>query len=255
MNHPAIPRTLEGRRVLVTGGGVGIGLGVVRHLASAGAQVALTTHSRSADDIVQALMEEGHQVIGRRLDATNSGEVDVVVDDLSSRLGGIDVLVNNAGGLLGRHRVAETSDEHWDAVWRVNVSSVFYVSRAALRHLGEGGRIINISSLAGENGGGNGSGAYATSKAAVDGFTRALAKEVAPAGITVNSIAPGLILDTPFHETYTPAADQEKIIAGIPVGRPGYPADVAAAAEYFARHDSGFVTGTVLDLNGGVHFS
>ncbi|WP_147917175.1 SDR family NAD(P)-dependent oxidoreductase [Ruania zhangjianzhongii] len=252
MEHP---QTLTGRRVIVTGGGVGIGLGIVRQFAAAGAQVALTTHSRAATDVVQTLAGGGLTVIGAQLDATDSAQVNTVVDDLAANLGGLDVVVNNAGGLVGRHTFAETSDEHWATVWSVNVTSAFYVSRAGLRHLGEGGRIINISSLAGENGGGNGSGPYATSKAAVDGLTRALAKEVAPAGITVNSIAPGLILDTPFHETFTPKAAQQQTIAGIPVGRPGYPADVATAAEYFARLDSGFVTGTVLDLNGGVHFS
>lgn len=249
------PQTLTGRRVIVTGGGIGIGLGIVRHFAAAGARVALTAHSRSADDVVQALSSEGFRVLGARLDATDSAAVDAVIDDLAERLGGLDVVVNNAGGLLGRHTIAETTDEHWARVWNVNVSSTFYVSRAALRYLGNGGRVINISSLAGENGGGNGSAPYATSKAAVDGFTRAMAKEVAAAGITVNSIAPGLILDTPFHETFTPKAAQEQTIAGIPVGRPGYPVDVATAAEYFARLDSGFVTGTALDLNGGVHFS
>ncbi|CAM3302737.1 SDR family NAD(P)-dependent oxidoreductase [Occultella aeris] len=254
-SNPPLPRTLEGRHVIVTGGGVGIGLGIVRRFAAAGARVALTTHSRSADDVVAQLADEGLDVLGLRFDATDSEQVTAAVDLLADRLGGLDVVVNNSGGLLARHTIAETSDVHWDAVWRVNVSSTFYVSRAALRHLGEGGRIINISSLAGSNGGGNGSAPYATAKAAVDGFTRALAKEIAPHGITVNAIAPGLILDTPFHETFTPPADQEKTIASIPVGRAGFPDDVAAAAEYFARDDSAFVTGTVLDLNGGVHFS
>uniref|UniRef100_UPI003F85EE22 SDR family NAD(P)-dependent oxidoreductase n=1 Tax=Actinosynnema sp. TaxID=1872144 RepID=UPI003F85EE22 len=175
MSTTSTPQTLTGRRALVTGGGVGIGLGVVRRMAEAGARVALTTHSRSADEVVAALAADGLDVVGVQLDATDSAAVDRVVDGVAERLGGLDVVVNNAGGLLARTPVAECTDEHWDRVWRLNVSTVFYVSRAALRHLGEGGRVINISSLAGLNGGGNGSGAYATSKAAVDGFTRALA--------------------------------------------------------------------------------
>ncbi|UFU01903.1 SDR family oxidoreductase [Ruania suaedae] len=248
-------QTLTGRRVIVTGGGIGIGLGITRRFAQAGAKVAITTHSRPAEGVIEALADEGIEVIGSRLDARDSGEVDRAIDDLTGRLGGLDVLVNNAGGLVARHPVAQMPDEHWEAVMTLNVTSVFYASRAALRHLGEGGRILTITSLAGKNGGGNGASAYATAKAALDGFTRALAKEVAASGITVNAIAPGLILDTPFHETFTPVEAQQQQIAAIPVGRAGYPDDVAAAAEFYARADSGFTTGTSLDLNGGVHFS
>lgn len=247
--------SLHGRRVLVTGGAVGIGLGIVRGLVQAGASVAFTAHSRSAAEMVQTLAEEGITAIGAQLDATDSAATDRAVDELSAQLGGLDVVVNNAGGIVGRHEIAATSDEHWASVWAVNVTSTFYVTRAALRHLGEGGRVVNISSLAGSNGGGNGSASYATAKAAIDGFTRALAKEIAPRGITVNAIAPGLILDTPFHATFTPQADQDKQIAGIPVGRPGYPADICAAVEYFANVNSSFATGVVLDLNGGVYFT
>ncbi|WP_159622094.1 SDR family NAD(P)-dependent oxidoreductase [Ruania rhizosphaerae] len=247
--------TLAGRRVIVTGGGVGIGLGIARRFARAGAQVAITTHSRPVQEVIDALAAEGVDVIGTQLDARSSAEVDRVVDDLTAQLGGLDVLVNNAGGLVARHPVAQMPDELWEQVMTLNVTSVFYASRAALRHLSEGGRILTISSLAGKNGGGNGSAAYATAKAALDGFTRALAKEVAPQGIAVNAIAPGLILDTPFHETFTPVEAQRQQIAGIPVGRAGYPDDVAAAAEFYARADSGFTTGTSLDLNGGAYFS
>ncbi|SEE22127.1 3-oxoacyl-[acyl-carrier protein] reductase [Ruania alba] len=241
--------------MIVTGGGVGIGLGITRRFARAGARVAITTHSRPARGVVEALAADGIEVIGAQLDARDSAEVDRVVDDLTAQLGGLDVLVNNAGGLIARHPIAQMSDEHWHQVMTLNVTSVFYASRAALRHLGDGGRILTISSLAGKNGGGNGSAAYATAKSALDGFTRALAKEAAPAGITVNAIAPGLILDTPFHETFTPPEAQQHTIDGIPVGRAGYPDDVAAAAEFYARADSGFTTGTSLDLNGGAFFS
>lgn len=247
-------RTLEGRKVLVTGGGVGIGRGIVRHFAEAGALVAFTTNSRDPGSAASALSSLGLKTIAMRLDATRSEDVNEVVNEAADRLGGIDVVVNNAGGLVGRRKLLDMSDDHWSAVWNVNVTSTIYVTRAALNHLGSGGRVLNISSLAGRNGGGDGAVAYATAKAAIDGFTRALAKEVAAKGITVNAIAPGLILDTPFHDTFTPAEDRASIIAGIPAGRAGFPPDVAAAAEYFARSDSGFTTGVVLDLNGGAFF-
>ena len=114
-----------------------------------------------------------------------------------------------------------------------------------------GGRIVLISSTAAYTGGGPGASAYAAAKAGMNGFTLALAKELAPRGITVNAVAPGLILDTPFHETFTPPEAQESSVARIPVGRPGYPSDVAAAVVYLASEEASFVTGEVLKVSGG----
>jgi 3-oxoacyl-[acyl-carrier protein] reductase len=145
-------------------------------------------------------------------------------------------------------------DAHWQDVLAVNMSSAFYSSRAALAHLPEGGRIVNMSSSAAFNGGGAGCVAYATSKAAVIGFTRALAKEVAPRRITVNAVAPGLILDTPFHERFTPATVQDRIIGAIPLGRAGEPADVASAVRWLCSPGAAWITGEVVQINGGQHF-
>jgi 3-oxoacyl-[acyl-carrier protein] reductase len=142
-------------------------------------------------------------------------------------------------------------DDHWHAVLDVNLTSMFLVTRAVLAHMPDGGRIISISSQAGQNGGGPGAVAYAAAKAGMDGMTRGLAKELGPRRITVNSIAPGFIGETPFQETHTPADAQRAAIAGIPVGRPGVPADVAAAAVYLASDGAGFVDGAVIDVNGG----
>ncbi|GAB3398119.1 SDR family oxidoreductase [Humibacter soli] len=239
------------RTVLVTGGATGIGLGIAEAFADEGAHVAITTHERP----VPTALSEREGVVSSRMDATTPDEVTRVIDQLAQSLGGrIDVLVNNAGGLVDRVAVAEMSDDHWHRVIDLNLTSVFSCVRAALPHMTEGGRIISISSLAAHNGGGSGATAYAAAKAGVEGLTRALAKELGPRGIAVTAIAPGLILETPFHERFTPLADQQATIAGIPIGRPGVPADVAEAALYLASAPGSFASGAVVALNGGAAF-
>jgi 3-oxoacyl-[acyl-carrier protein] reductase len=157
--------------------------------------------------------------------------------------------------MVGRVPFAEMSDEHWHKVIDVNLSSALYCTRAALPYMRSGwGRILNMSSLAARNGGGPGSGAYAAAKAGLLGLTRGLAKELAPRGITVNAVAPGLILETPFHETFNTEAGRQAAIATIPLGRGGVPNDVAGAVLFLVSDLADFITGEVTEINGGAWF-
>ncbi len=250
---------LSGKTAFVTGGNIGIGAAISTALALCGAKVAFTyfSHKESADQTTAALKEQGYSAVwAYQLDATNRQQVDQVMQQAADNLGGtIDILVNNAGHLIGRVAIAEMSDEHWHQVIDVNLNTAFYCSRAVLPFMrGAGGRIVNMSSLAARNGGGAGAAAYAASKAAILGFTYALAKELAPHQITVNALSPGFILDTPFHETFTGKDKYDGIVNGIPLKRAGVPNDVANAVLYFVSDLGAWVTGQVAEINGGAWF-
>ncbi len=157
------------------------------------------------------------------LDATDSAQVDTVMAEAAQKLGGkIDILINNAGGLLGRVLTSEMSDEHFHNVMDVNFSSTFYCTRAVLPYMPDGGRIVNLSSLAAHDGGGNGSVIYSASKAAVIGFTRGMAKELGSRQITVNALAPGFIANTTFHNTFTPKLCKKPLLARLPLDAPAH---------------------------------
>lgn len=248
---------LEGKTALVTGGNVGIGAGIAKALADCGAQVIITyfSHEAEATDTVNALKRLGCEAAMLHLDATDSAQVAAVSAEAAERMAGkIDILVNNAGHLIDRVQTDAMSDEHWHRVIDVNLSSAFYCTREALQFMPAGGRIVNMSSLAGRNGGGNGTVAYAASKAGVIGLTRGLAKELAPRKITVNALAPGFIAETPFHETFTGFENYAGIISGIPLGVAGLPPDVAGAVLYYVSDLGKWVTGQVAEINGGAWF-
>lgn len=250
---------LTGKTALVTGGNLGIGRSIALALARAGAHVALTyfSHRAEGEQTANDIQALGQNAFCYQLDATHSQNVNQVVAQAAKDLGGhIDILMNNAGHLVGRVPISEMSDEHWQQVIDVNLSSTFYCSRAVLPFMNTGwGRIVNMSSLAARNGGGNGSTAYAAAKGAVISFTRGLAKEVAPQGITVNAVAPGLILETPFHQTFTSDESKQATIANTALNRAGTPDDVAGAVLYFVSEMGSFITGAVIEINGGLYFA
>jgi len=252
---------LHRKRALVTAGAQGIGLAITRHLLAAGCDVFVHYH-RSAD-AARAVEPEAKQ-LGRRYahaaaDLTETTDCERLVAEAVAFLGGLDVLINNAGSLIARKGFAEADDAFWAEVMSLNLGSARRVTLAALPHLaaaartGGGASIVNLSSLAGRKGGHAGSLVYSTAKGAILTFTRALASELGPQGIRVNALAPGLILGTSFHTTHTTAESAKATVAGIPLGRGGTADDVARAAVYLASEYDGFITGATLDINGGVY--
>lgn len=252
---------LLGKRVLVTAGAQGIGYAISQHLLRAGCEVFVHfyTSAAGAQQLAREATELGRRYENSMGDLTESEQCDRVVSDAVRFLGGLDVLINNAGCMVERKPFGEASDDHWAETMALNVGSMRKITRAALPHLADaakvrgGASIVNLSSLAGRKGGGPGSVAYATAKGAVLSFTRTLALECGPLGIRVNAVAPGLILGTKFHTTHTPVDAQQATIAGIPLGRPGNADDVARAVTYLASEFDGFITGATLDINGGVY--
>ena len=237
------------RTVLITGGATGIGIGIAEAFLNAGDRVAITTNVSPVPEHVAA------RVIAERMDVTDSAAVTATVARIGEALGGrIDVLVNNAGGRGAPPPMDAADDAPWRRGNALNQSRGCYGVRAALPLMADGGRVVNISSLAAHNGGGQGAAAYAAAKAGVEGLTRAMAKELGPRGIAVSAVAPGLILETPFHERFTPEADQRASIAATPLRRAGTPADVAAATVYLASEAGGFASGTVIAVNGAAAF-
>lgn len=248
---------LKGKRALVTGGGQGLGQAIVERLLAAGANVAI--HYFSSESGAAELKRRGEalgcEVSIFQADLTRESEADALVNGAAEALGGLEILVNNAGDLVQRRTVQEVDAEFWRRVIGVNVDSMVWVTRAATPWLIEAGQssIVNLSSLAGRKGGHPGSLIYSTAKGAVLTWTRALANELGPKGVRVNAVAPGLILGTRFHNTHTTKESAQTTIQQIPLGRAGTPDDVARAVVYLASEYDGFITGATLDINGGVY--
>ncbi len=243
---------LKGKRILVTGGSTGIGAAVVSALAGQGANVAIHfNESRAAAEALQAQHPENTVLVQGDLAASESGVT--VVDEAARLLGGLDGVINNAGGMLGRVKTTEATPEHFDRVLDLNAKSLWQASVAAHRHLvaSGGGFIINTTSIAARNGGGGGAVLYAASKAFVSSLTRGQAKEFVNDKIRVNAVAPGLI-QTPFHDRYTPADVMAAQRMTIPMGREGTPEECVGAFLFLASEAmSGYITGQVIEVNGG----
>ena len=237
---------------LVSGASRGIGAAIALELAQQGLQVIGTaTTDAGAAKITQALSALGGQ--GINLNVTDGAAVDAAVDQIIKSHGGLHVLVNNAG--ITRDMLAmRLKDEDWDAVLDTNLKAVFRLSRAVMRPMMKQrwGRIINITSVVGASGT-PGQANYAAAKAGVAGMTRALARELGSRGITVNCVAPGFI-ETDMTAAL-PEEQQKALLAQIPLGHLGKPADVAHLVAYLAGPHAGYVTGQELHVNGGMFMS
>jgi 3-oxoacyl-[acyl-carrier protein] reductase len=175
-------------------------------------------------------------------------------DKAVEAFGKIDILVNVAGGLMGRHLITEMKEEFWDLVMNVNLKSVYYVCKAVVPNMNEGGAIVNFTSQAARDGGGFGAIAYATAKGGVLTFTRGLAKELGSKQIRVNAVSPGMI-STTFHDQFTKPEIREKVAASTPLGREGKAQEVADLVLFLASDSSSFINGESVEINGGIFFS
>jgi len=246
---------LGGRVALVTGASSGIGRATARMLAANGARVAINSHRNQAgaEAVRQEIADAGGNAIIIQADVARTSEVQSLVDQTIDKFGPVDILVNNAGSLVERLRILELTEERWDEVIDLNLKSAFLCCRAVAASMIERktGAIVNVSSIAGRTGGALGSIHYSTAKGGLITFTKGLAKELAPFGIRVNAVSPGVI-DTHYHEQFSTPEMMKGYVSGIPLGRVGTPEEVAAVICFLASDASSYLAGETIEINGGM---
>jgi 3-oxoacyl-[acyl-carrier protein] reductase len=251
-----MPAKLEDTVALVTGASGGIGRAAAVALAAEGADVAVHFHRNEAGAAETA---NDVEALGRKAsvfgaDLTKSDEARRLVSAVLARLGKIDVLVNNSGDLVERRSLLEMTEALWRQVLDLNLSSVFFVSQAAAPSMIERkrGAIVNVSSVAAHNGGGPGSLAYSAAKGGLISLTKAMAKELAPKGVRVNCVSPGLIGQTGFHDRLTPPDVFAAVEKTVPLGRAGTPEEVGRVIAFLAGPGSAYLVGETVEVNGGM---
>jgi len=245
---------LPGRKALVTGAGRGIGRAISLALAGAGAEVCVhfNTSRDKAEATVSEILDSGGKAFSFQADLTIPAQVNKMTDQIQERWGALDILVNNSGDLVQRSPVANLTDELIDRVLKLNLGSMVYCIRACIPLLRTGIHpcIVNLGSVAAHHGGGNGATLYAATKGAIHTLTRGLAKELAP-GIRVNGIAPGVIL-TDFHRRHSTNELLQNFAASTPLKRLGSSEEVAGAVVFLCASAASYITGEVIEINGGL---
>ena len=246
----------DNKVVIVTGGSLGIGAATAREFGRAGAKVVVNYNSseEAAKKVVKEIESLGGQAIAVKADVTKSEEVKNLISKTTAAFGDtIDILVNNAGSLLDRRPLEEMTEELWDQCMDLNIKSVYLCSQEVLPYMKKQGRghIINISSIAGRNGGGVGASHYSCTKGAVITLTKGMAKEFIKYGILVNNVAPGVIT-TPFHDRFTSDELRESFKKAIPMAREGTPEEIAYPILFLASDYAGYIMGETLEVNGGM---
>lgn len=245
----------SGKVILVTGASSGIGRATAELFGECGANVAITYlhNEKGANEVVAKIIENGGKAIAIQADFINNNAITTTVEKIENELGAIDILVNNAGSLVERLRTAELTEERWDEVYALNVKSAFFMVQAVIPKMLEkkSGAIINVTSIAGRNGGALGSIHYSSAKAAMLVMTKGLAKEFGSQGIQINSVSPGVI-DTPYHETFSTPEAMKNFANMIPVGRVGKSAEVASVIAFLASPAASYLCGETIEINGGM---
>jgi len=246
---------LRDQVALITGASSGIGRATAEAMARQGARVAVNflKNREGAEQTVEAIHKGGGEAVAIRADVTSSAEVQAMVAAVREQWGRVNILVNNAGDLIARRTLADMTEDYWDQVMALNLKSAFLCVKSVWEEMAarKSGSIVNITSIAGRNGGGPGAAAYAAAKGGLLTYTKGLAKELAPHGVRVNGVAPGVIA-TPYHERYSPPDLFQKYLAGVPMGRAGTSEEVAEVIVFLASPAARYITGETIEVNGGM---
>ncbi len=240
---------------LVTGASTGIGAATALALGGCGSSVAVhfNRSESAAQEVVEQIARAGGKAFPFQADLSESSGPEALANRVLAHFGRIDLLVNNAGSMIGRRTLLEITDEFWEKVFATNVSSVIRMVRAtAPDMISRGsGAIVNVSSVAARNGGGPGVIAYAAAKGAVLTMTKGLAKELIKSGIRVNAVNPGII-KTPFHEQFSTEEQMKAMVLNIPQGRPGRSEEIASVIAFLASDEASHIVGEAIEINGGM---
>lgn len=245
---------LKEKVIFITGAGGGIGRSIAEHFGAEGAAVAVTDiDAEAAEATAAAIREAAGTAQAWQLDVTDRDRVFAVAAKAAGHFGGIDALVNNAG-VVGLAKIEEITDADFDRLYGVNIKGKLWCMQAIVPELRKrgGGRIINLCSISGKTGGRLPYGHYSSSKAAVWALTMSAAHEFAPDNILVNGVAPGSIIGTEFSREFNLSNDPETLRATIPLARRGQPRDVAPAVLFLASEGARYMTGELIDVNGGL---
>ncbi len=246
---------LKDQVALITGASSGIGRATAEAMARQGARVVVNYHKNQsgAEATAEAVRKASGEALVVRADVTRHADVRAMVEAARAKWRRIDILVNNAGDLLARHTLADMTEDYWDQIMALNLKSVFMCVKEVWEEMAarKSGCIVNVTSIAGRNGGGLGAAAYAAAKGGLLTYTKGLAKELAPHGVRVNGIAPGVIA-TPYHDRYSPPEVMQKFVAAIPMGRAGTSEEVAEVIVFLASPAARYMTGETVEVNGGM---